>query len=89
MDRIADTFSGPGSEDRLVFSQTPRPTCVGNLAGYDSANLRQEVNGEDLGVLLARWGPAGPGDPVDLNQDGLVNGADLGYLLNAWGPCTN
>jgi hypothetical protein len=87
VDRIANTFSGPLSGDRMVFSQTPRPTCTGDLAGYDPTNLRQAVNGEDLGVLLARWGPSGPNDLADFNQDGSVDGADLGILLNAWGPC--
>ena len=49
-----------------------------------------QVNGADLGALLAFWGPVNPGLPeADLNRDGNVNGADLGYLLNAWGPCTN
>jgi formylglycine-generating enzyme required for sulfatase activity len=47
-----------------------------------------QVNGADLGALLAFWGPVNPGLPeADLNRDGIVNGADLGYLLNAWGPC--
>ena len=45
------------------------------------------VNGDDLGVLLAAWGPAGPGEAEDLNQDGAVDGNDLGILLAAWGPC--
>jgi hypothetical protein len=49
-----------------------------------------QVNGADLGALLAFWGPANPSLPsADINKDGLVNGADLGYLLYAWGPCTN
>ncbi len=49
-----------------------------------------EVNGADLGALLAFWGPVNPALlSADINRDGLVNGADLGYLLNAWGPCTN
>jgi hypothetical protein len=49
-----------------------------------------QVNGADLGALLAFWGPVNSGFPqADLNRDGLVNGADLGYLLNAWGLCTN
>ena len=47
-----------------------------------------QVNGADLGVLLAFWGPANPALPsADINRDGVVNGADLGYLLNAWGQC--
>jgi formylglycine-generating enzyme required for sulfatase activity len=48
----------------------------------------RQVNGADLGALLAFWGPVSPALPsADINRDGLVNGADLGYLLNAWGPC--
>jgi hypothetical protein len=49
-----------------------------------------QVNGADLGALLAFWGPVNPAlSSADINRDGNVNGADLGYLLNAWGPCTN
>jgi hypothetical protein len=49
-----------------------------------------QVNGADLGALLAFWGPVNLALPsADINRDGNVNGADLGYLLNAWGPCTN
>ena len=52
--------------------------------------INHEVNGADLGALLAFWGPVNPALPsADINRDGVVNGADLGYLLNAWGPCTN
>ena len=40
-----------------------------------------QVNGADLGLMLAAWGTSGPGD---LNSDGVVNGADLGLLLAAW-----
>jgi len=47
------------------------------------------VNGADLGILLAQWGDAPAGTVSDLNRDGRVSGADLGYLLNAWGLCTN
>jgi hypothetical protein len=50
----------------------------------------RQVNGADLGALLAFWGPANPALPsADINRDGNVNGADLGYLLANWGPCTN
>jgi hypothetical protein len=49
-----------------------------------------QVDGADLGALLAFWGPVSPALPsADVNRDGNVDGADLGYLLNAWGPCTN
>jgi hypothetical protein len=50
----------------------------------------RQVNGADLGVLLAFWGPVNPALPsADINRDGKVDGADLGYLLSNWGPCTN
>jgi hypothetical protein len=50
------------------------------------------INGGDLGVLLAYWGPttsAAASIACDLNVDGLVNGSDLGILLASWGPCSN
>ena len=55
--------------------------CAGDL------NLDGAVNGADLGLMLAVWGPCGASCAYDLNLDGLVNGADLGLLLSAWGPC--
>jgi len=60
--------------------------CVADLNG-DGA-----VNGVDLGVLLAYWGPttsASASQRSDRNRDGVVDGIDLGYLLSRWGPCTN
>lgn len=43
------------------------------------------IDGADLGLQLAQWGPCGsaPCDG-DLNRDGVVNGADLGMLLSSW-----
>ena len=50
--------------------------------------IDHEVNGADLGALLAFWGPVNPAAPsADINRDGNVDGADLGYLLYAWGTC--
>ena len=48
------------------------------------------VDGGDLGILLAYWGPC-TGVPCfeDLNQDGVVDGGDLGLVLSAWGACPN
>ncbi len=43
-----------------------------------------QVNGADLGLLLASWGTC-KGCPEDLNGDGQVNGADLGLMLADWG----
>ena len=54
--------------------------CFGDLNGDGS------VNGADLGILLAAWGPC-RGCAADLNDDGIVGGADLGLLLAAWGTC--
>jgi hypothetical protein len=41
------------------------------------------VDGNDLGTLLAAWGPSN--GPADFNRDGFVDGNDLGTLLAAWG----
>lgn len=54
--------------------------CTGDFTGDGS------VDGADLGLLLAAWGPC-KGCVEDLNDDGVVDGADLGELLGAWGPC--
>ena len=43
------------------------------------------VDGLDLGLLLAAWGPCDEDCIADLNGDGEVNGADLGVLLGEWG----
>lgn len=50
------------------------------------ADLNEDglVNGADLGIMLAQWGPCA-GCVSDLNDDDVVNGADLGLLLAAWG----
>lgn len=55
--------------------------CVGDL------NLDRQVNGSDLGALLAFWGPNPAYRPADLNGDERVDGSDLGLLLAGWGPC--
>jgi hypothetical protein len=44
------------------------------------------VNGSDLAILLAQWGP-NPGSPSDLNTDGVVDGYDLSIFLTFWAPC--
>jgi hypothetical protein len=44
------------------------------------------VDGEDLGLLIARWYSTLPGE-VDLNEDGFVDRQDLNLLLAAWGAC--
>ena len=42
-----------------------------------------QVNGADLGAMLAAWGSSDP--DADINDDGTVNGGDLGTLLANWG----
>lgn len=42
------------------------------------------VDGSDLGLLLAAWGP---GRSRDLDEDDQVSGSDLGILLSGWGSC--
>jgi hypothetical protein len=59
------------------------PTAVPDLNG-DGV-----VDGIDLGLLLAAWGPCPEflsiGCPADLDQDGAVGGTDLEALLASWG----
>lgn len=56
-------------------------------ARYD-LNLNGTIDGADLGVLLAFWGPVSTAFPrADITADGRVDGADLGVLLSNWGPC--
>jgi hypothetical protein len=53
--------------------------------GACSTDLNEDgnVDGADLGLLLAAWESA-PGGCPDFNCDGSVNGADLGLLLADW-----
>ena len=50
-----------------------------------------DVNGQDLGTVLAMWGACTSDDPLgclaDFNGDGYVNGADLTIILSNWGVC--
>ena len=43
------------------------------------------VDGGDLGIMLALWGPIACGNTADLNGDCSIDGADLGILLSNWG----
>lgn len=63
----------------------PPPTCPADLNGDG------RVNGADLGILLAAWGPGCDCECIspDLNGDGMIDGMDLGLFLNAWGLCPN
>ena len=56
-------------------------TCPGDF------DRNGNVAGNDLGILLASWGPVTCGNQYDLNNDCAINGADLGIFLSVWGPC--
>lgn len=49
--------------------------CVEDLSGDG------QINGADLGLLVAGWGTASG----DINGDGITNGADLGLMIAAFG----
>ena len=44
-----------------------------------------EVGAEDIGLMIAAWGPATPKTSADLDADGVVDGRDLGRLIDRWG----
>jgi len=60
----------------FVDNEGPSPSSPADLNGDG------QVNGADLGLLLAAWGELE--GAADLNDDGIVDGADLGLLLAAW-----
>jgi alpha-tubulin suppressor-like RCC1 family protein len=72
-----------GYRGMVVLTDQPRPECPADLE--PSCN----VDGADLGALLAAWGPQPGGSPADLDDDGAVDGLDLGMLLAAWGSCAD
>ncbi|MCH2141276.1 MAG: hypothetical protein MK100_09655, partial [Phycisphaerales bacterium] len=50
----------------------------------EPADLNEDcqINGADIGLLLAMWGTSNP--KGDLSGDGMINGIDLGLLLAAF-----
>ena len=83
-----DDCDGDGTPDRLEIAKDPGLDADGDGAldacSQPSPDLNGDgvVDGNDLGMLLAAWGP-GTG-PADLNRDGAVDGTDLGIQLAAW-----
>lgn len=50
-------------------------------------NRDGQVNGADIGAVLAFWGPNPAFPAADIDRSGAVDGLDLAMLLAAWGPC--
>ena len=65
----------------LALAAPASAQCVGDIFADG------QVNGADLGILLAQWGPASANTVSDLDSNGSVDGADLGVLLSDWGRC--
>ncbi len=59
--------------------------CTGVCQG--DLDLDGRIDGADLGLLFAGWGPCPPASycRADLNRDGRVSGLDLGLLLAVLG----
>ena len=77
---------------RIALAALVALTCVTSARGQSCAadlNGDGQVNGKDLSVILAGWGPcgAGAGCQGDISGDSAVNGTDLTALLAGWGPC--
>jgi hypothetical protein len=87
----ADDCNGNGTVDWCDVVQAGEEDCNSNgvpdqcevIPPVGDVNLDCFVDGADLGLLLADWGPCA-GCATDMNGDGVVNGADLGLMLAAW-----
>ena len=75
IEEIGVTFYTQGDGYGLVqIGEGPAPR-------YGDLNDDGQVNGADLGLMLANWGNPGVGD---LDGNDVVDGGDLGALLAAW-----
>ncbi len=71
----------PDSTAVTSFVSTPVTYPPGDL------DLDGYVDGSDLAILLAAWGPCPGFCPPDFNDDDVVDGEDLAQLLSLWtGP---
>lgn len=69
-----------------LYIEESQVVVVGCASCPEDLTGDHAVDGADLGVLLASWGPCENfAGAADLNSDGMVSGADLGALLAAWG----
>jgi len=75
------TFSDTNANGVPDCCESGQTCCIGDIY-HDGI-----INGADLGIVLAEWGPVTPTTHSDLDHNGRVDGADLGLLLSHWGPC--
>ncbi len=70
----------------IVYTDTTVKVVYGDVTGIvGDLTGNGSVDGADLGLLLASWGPCiETCCDADLNEDGNVDGADLGLLLSNW-----
>ena len=78
---VSDDGGGVGGQNQRLLSLAIR-AVRGAPCDLDGSGT---VDGIDLGILLAAWGPALDPHPADLDQDCAIDGRDLGALLAAWG----
>lgn len=73
---------GSAETDIGAYEASGDPGLPGDL------NNDGMVDGADLAILLAEWGPCPAKGlcPADLNGDGTIDGGDLGILLGFWMP---
>ena len=86
VDAIAFTTLEPG----MFFGFTDHTFRIDNItitremAPPGDLNRDGLVNGLDLTILLAAWGPCGAPCAADIDADGAVGGLDLTALLASW-----
>ena len=82
-------ISTPGFDTRTGFGRLDAAAAVREArrrAGLGDLNGDSAIDGDDLGLLLAAWGPCSVACVADLTDDGAVDGDDLGAMLGNWGP---
>ena len=79
---LSQDLDDDGMPDECKCRHYPSSCCPGDMNGNSI------VDAQDLGVLLAFWGPVTTFLRADMNHDGNVDGADLGlHLSSDWGSC--